>query len=37
MTADPRRSSRPARADWRDGVFAEVIGDEHEFVPLPER
>jgi redox-sensitive bicupin YhaK (pirin superfamily) len=25
-----------AKADWRDGRFAKVIGDEHEFVPLPE-
>jgi redox-sensitive bicupin YhaK (pirin superfamily) len=25
-----------AKADWRDGRFAKVTGDEHEFVPLPE-
>lgn len=25
-----------AKADWREGRFAKVAGDEHEFVPLPE-
>ena len=26
-----------AKADWREGRFAKVPGDEQEFVPLPER
>ena len=26
-----------AKADWREGRFAKVAGDEIEFVPLPER
>jgi len=26
-----------AKADWRDGRFAKVTGDEHDFIPLPER
>jgi len=25
-----------AKADWRDGRFARVTGDEEEFIPLPE-
>ena len=26
-----------AKAAWRDQRFAKVVGDEHDFVPLPER
>lgn len=25
-----------AKADWREGRFAKVVGDEEEFIPLPE-
>lgn len=25
-----------AKADWRDGKFGRVVGDEKEFIPLPE-
>ncbi len=24
-----------AKADWREGRFGKVVGDEHEFIPLP--
>jgi redox-sensitive bicupin YhaK (pirin superfamily) len=26
-----------AKADWKAGLFDKVPGDEHEFIPLPER
>lgn len=26
-----------AKADWQGGRFGKVVGDEHEFIPLPER
>jgi redox-sensitive bicupin YhaK (pirin superfamily) len=26
-----------AKQDWKNGRFAKVPGDEHEFIPLPER
>jgi redox-sensitive bicupin YhaK (pirin superfamily) len=25
-----------AKQDWREGRFGKVVGDEHEFIPLPE-
>ena len=25
-----------AKRDWKDGRFAKVFGDEHEFIPLPD-
>jgi redox-sensitive bicupin YhaK (pirin superfamily) len=36
VSSTPERIEQ-AKADWRDGRFAKVFGDEHEFVPLPDR
>ncbi|HEX2689975.1 MAG TPA: pirin-like C-terminal cupin domain-containing protein [Kofleriaceae bacterium] len=37
FVASDRARIEQAKADWSDGRFAKVFGDEHEFVPLPER
>jgi redox-sensitive bicupin YhaK (pirin superfamily) len=31
-----RERIEQAKADWREGRFAKVPGDEEEFIPLPE-
>jgi hypothetical protein len=36
-SSSSRDQIEQAKADWRDGRFAKVSGDEHDFVPLPER
>ncbi len=37
FVAPSRERIEAAKADWREGRFARVPGDEVEFVPLPER
>lgn len=32
-----RQRIEQAKDDWRNGRFAKVPGDEHEFIPLPEK
>jgi redox-sensitive bicupin YhaK (pirin superfamily) len=36
FVASSRDRIERAKADWRAGRFAKVVGDEQEFVPLPE-
>jgi redox-sensitive bicupin YhaK (pirin superfamily) len=36
FVSSTRERIERAKADWRDGRFATVAGDEHERVPLPE-
>jgi redox-sensitive bicupin YhaK (pirin superfamily) len=35
VSSSPERLER-AKQDWREGRFGKVVGDEHEFIPLPE-
>ena len=37
FVASDRDRIEQAKANWRDGKFTKVVGDEVEFVPLPER
>jgi redox-sensitive bicupin YhaK (pirin superfamily) len=36
FVASSRERIEQAKADWRDGRFPKVPGDEDEFIPLPE-
>src|SRR3712207_985128 len=37
FVSSSRERIEQAKADWREGRFARVPGDEQEFIPLPER
>jgi len=37
FVSSDRERIEQARADWREGRFAKVPGDEAEFIPLPDR
>lgn len=37
FVSSSRERIEQAKADWADGRFAKVPGDEEEFIPLPER
>ena len=37
FVASSREKIEAAKDDWRSRRFAIVPGDEHEFIPLPER
>ncbi|WP_305096623.1 pirin family protein [Croceibacterium aestuarii] len=37
FVASSRERIEQAKADWRDGRFGKVPGDEAEFIPLPEK
>jgi len=36
FVSSDRERIQQAKADWREGRFAKVAGDEEEFIPLPE-
>jgi len=36
FVSSDRERINQAKADWREGRFARVPGDEQEFIPLPE-
>jgi len=36
FVSSDRERINQAKADWREGRFAKVPGDEEEFIPLPE-
>jgi len=36
FVASTRERIEQAKADWREGRFPKVAGDEDEFIPLPE-
>jgi hypothetical protein len=36
FVSSDRERINQAKADWREGRFAKVPGDEDEFIPLPE-
>lgn len=36
FVSSSRERIEQAKADWKDGRFAKVLGDENEFIPLPE-
>jgi hypothetical protein len=36
LRAELKTQNRTRKRDWKDNRFAEVPGDEQEFVPLPE-
>ncbi len=37
FVASSRERIEQAKADWREGRFGKVPGDEDEFIPLPEK
>jgi redox-sensitive bicupin YhaK (pirin superfamily) len=36
FVSSSRERLEQAKRDWREGRFAKVVGDEQEFIPLPE-
>lgn len=36
FVSSSRERLEQAKADWREGRFGKVVGDEHEFIPLPD-
>lgn len=36
FVSSSRERLERAKQDWREGRFGKVVGDEHEFIPLPE-